>query len=96
MLQLKKDKDTDYVPSWKSEEVYTSKLKTLSTAFLHSINLSWYRMGIKFDKDSLAVKQSNYQTKIVNAYTVYDLDACQKFLLTISNKKNPCLVQLFQ
>ena len=32
-------------------------------------------MGIKFDKDPLAVEQNNYLTKIVNVYIVYDLDA---------------------
>ena len=31
-------------------------------------------MGIKFDKDLLAVEQNNYVTKIVNAYIVYGLD----------------------
>ena len=35
-------------------------------------------MGIKFDKNSLAVKQNNYLIKIVNAYVVYDLDAWPK------------------
>ena len=47
----------------------------LYTAFLHSIKLSWYRIGIKFDKDPLAVEQNNYLTQIVNVYIVYDLDA---------------------
>ena len=32
-------------------------------------------MGIKLNKDPLAVKQSNYSTKIVNFYILYDLDA---------------------
>ena len=32
-------------------------------------------MGIKFDKDALAVEQNNYATKIVNAYIIYDVDA---------------------
>ena len=32
-------------------------------------------MGIKFDKDPLAVEQNNYASKIVNIYIVYDLDA---------------------
>ena len=32
-------------------------------------------MGIKFDKDPLAVEQNNYASKIVNVYIVYDLDA---------------------
>ena len=51
--------------------VYTSKLKPLYTAFLHGIKLSGYRMGIKFEKDPLAVEQNNYATKIVSAYIVY-------------------------
>ena len=33
---------------------------------------------IKFDKDPLAVEQNNYLTKIVNVYTVCDLDAWQR------------------
>ena len=38
-------------------------------------------------KDSLAVEQNNYTTKIVNAYTVYDLKAWP-------NLKIACLVRL--
>ena len=34
-------------------------------------------MGIKFDKNPLAVEQNNYATKIVNAYIVFDLDTWQ-------------------
>ena len=32
-------------------------------------------MGKKFNKDSLAVKQNNYVTKIVNACIIYELNA---------------------
>ena len=39
-LELKKDESTDYVLSWKSKGAYTSKRKTLCTAFLHKIKLS--------------------------------------------------------
>ena len=74
-LELKKDKGTDYVLSWKSNGVYNSKLKPLYTAFLHSIKLSGYKMGIKFDKDPLAVEENNYLTKIVNVYILYELAA---------------------
>ena len=66
VLELKKDKDTDYVLSWKSNEVFNSKLKPLYTALLNSIK-NW--------QDPLAVEQSNYLSKIVNAWIVYDLDA---------------------
>ena len=32
-------------------------------------------MGIKFDKDLLAIEKNIYLIKIVNVYIVYDLDA---------------------
>ena len=67
-LELKKDKSTDSVLSWKSKGVFNSKLKPLYTAFLHSINFSEYRIRIKFDKDPLVVEQSSYLTKILNVY----------------------------
>ena len=65
-LEMKKDKGIDYVLSWKSNGVYNSKLKPLYTAFLHSIKLSGYKMGIKFDKDPLAIEENNYASKIVS------------------------------
>ena len=65
-LQLKKDEGTDYVLRWKSKGVYNCKLNSLNTTFLHSINLSEFKMGIKFDKDHLAVEQDNYLREISN------------------------------
>ena len=53
-------KKRHYVLSWKSNGVYNSNLKPLYTAFLHSIKLFGYKMGIEFDKDPLAVEQNNY------------------------------------
>ena len=55
-VELKKDKGTDYILSWKSKGAYNSKLKSLYTALLHRIKRSGYRMGIKFDKGPLAVR----------------------------------------
>ena len=75
MLELKKDKYTDDVLSWKLKGVFNSKLKPLDIAFLHSIKLYEYILRIKFDKDPLAVDQKNYLTKIVNLHIAYDLDA---------------------
>ena len=49
-------------------------------------------MGVIFDKDSLAVEQNNYLTKIVNAYIVYDLDAWPRNSTSNSKSKN-CLFQ---
>ena len=45
---------------WKSKEVYSFKLYI--TAFLHSIKLSGYKMGIEFDKDPLDLEQKYYTT----------------------------------
>ena len=39
-LELKKDKGTHYVLSWKSMGAYNTKLKSLYNAFLYSIKLS--------------------------------------------------------
>ena len=69
-LELKRDKVTDYVLSWKSNGAYNFKRKSLYTAFLHSIKISGYKTGIKFDKHPLAVEQNNSFTKIVNVYMV--------------------------
>ena len=74
-LEIKKDKGTDYVLSWKLKRVFNSKLKPLYASFLDSIKLSEYRIGVKFDKVPLAIEQNNYLNKIVNVYIVYDLDA---------------------
>ena len=51
-------------------------------------------MGIKFEKDPLAVEQKNYASKIVNVYIVYDLYAWSRILLTISNLRTVYLKQL--
>ena len=64
-LELNKDKSTDYVLSWKSKGICTSKLKPLHTSLLHSIKFPGYKKGIEFDKDPLAVEQNNYATKIM-------------------------------
>ena len=66
-LELKKYKGTNYVLNWKLMPMYT--------AFLHSMTLSGYRTGTKFNKGLLAVEQNNYLNKIINVYIVYDLDA---------------------
>ena len=55
-----------------------SKLKSLYIVFLHSTKLSVYRMGIKFDKDPLALEQNKYLSKIVNVYSAYYLDVWPK------------------
>ena len=48
-------------------------------------------MGIKFHKDTLAVEQNNYLTKIVNTHIVCELDTWPK--LSLNNFKiKICLI----
>ena len=89
-LDLKKDRDTDYLLSWKSKGVYTSKFKPLYTAFFHSIKFSRHKVGIIFDKDPLVIDQNNYTTKKVNVSIVFDLDTWPKILRNNFKLKN-CL-----
>ena len=56
MLECKKNKDTDYVLSRKSNREYTSKFTTLHNSLLHSIKFYENKVRIKFDKDPLAVE----------------------------------------
>ena len=49
-------------------------LKSLYTAFLHSVKPSKYRIGIKIDEDLLAVEKKCL-TKTVNTSIVSDLHA---------------------
>ena len=59
-LELKKKhKGSDYVLICKSKGVFNSKVKPLYTAFLNSIKISEYRIGITFEKDPLAVELNN-------------------------------------
>ena len=65
-------------------------------------------MFLKHDKDTLVVGQSNYATKIVNVYMVYELDTWSKipfnnfklkncfFTNTVKNsgKKSMCIVAM--
>ena len=56
------------------------------------MKLSGYKVGIKFDKDLLAVEQKNCATKIVKVYIVFNLDVWTRnpinnFKLKNSDKK---------
>ena len=64
-LHLKKDKDTSYILIFKSQKVYRSALSPQHLAFLHNMNLSGQRIGIKLNKNPLVKEQNKYSTKIV-------------------------------
>ena len=56
MLELKKDKDTEYVISWKSKGVYNSKLTALHGTFLPNIKYFGSKIGIRFINTPLVVE----------------------------------------
>ena len=45
-------------------------------------------MGKRFDKDPSAVEQNNYETTIVNAYIIYEVDTLPKNSLNNFTLKN--------
>ena len=93
-LKSRKDGNTGHVVSWKAKEVFNSKLKSLYTAFLHSLKLAEYRIEIKFDQDSIAAERNDYLAKDVNVYIVYGLDAWPRNYTNISNLRIAYLKQL--
>ena len=92
VLELKIDKSTDYILTWKSNGVYNSKRKPLCTTT--SIKLSKYTMGIWFDKDHLGVKLNSYLNKNRNIFIVYALVAWPRNPIIISNLRIAYLKQL--
>ena len=64
VLDLKKTKEIIIFSVENQMGVYSSKRKSLYTAFLDSINFSGYRIRIKFDKDSLVVEQKITWSKL--------------------------------
>ena len=87
-LELRKDKSTEYVLSWKSKAVYTPKLTILYTVFLYSVKFG-YKLRKKINKEPLVAEQSN-TSKILNAHIVSDLDTWPNNLYRKFLRKN-CL-----
>ena len=88
-LELK-DRDTNYFLVGYQKGQYTSKLKPLYTAFLHSVKLSGYKVGITFDMDPLAAEKNNYAFKTVHACIICNLNAWLRNLTT-NFKLKSCL-----
>ena len=90
-LDLKKDKDTEYIVAQKSKELFKSRLEPLYKAFLPNIKRFGYKIRMQFNKTALVVQDNNYSHKIVDVYIAYDLDYCPRNLLNNSvdsdNKK---------
>ena len=74
VLELKKDKCTEYIIGWNSKGLSNSKLMALHGAFLSNIKYFRKKIGIQFSSTPLVIEQNIYTTKIVNVYIVYDLE----------------------
>ena len=73
VLELKKDKGTEYIISWKSKGIYNSKLIALHGAFLPSVKYFRNKIEIQSNSTPLVIEQNSYAKKIVNVYIIYDL-----------------------
>ena len=74
MLELKIDKRTDYIISWKSKGLYNSKLIALHGAFLPNVKHFGVKIGRQLNNTPLVIEEINYASGIVYADIVYDLD----------------------
>ena len=68
--------------------MYNSKVKALRGTFLPNVKYFWNKIGIQFNNPALVIEQSNYATRIVNNYIVYDLDNWTKKSLRNFTLKN--------
>ena len=59
VLELKNDKGTEYIISWKSNRWYNSKLKTLHGAFLSNAKYFGKKIGIQFNNTTLGIEPKN-------------------------------------
>ena len=64
MLELKKDKDTDYVIRWKWKGLFKLEIFPLHGAFLPNIKYFEYKIGIQFNNTPLVAEQINYMNKL--------------------------------
>ena len=69
-------------------------LELNEVAFLHCIKFFEYKMKMKFNKDPLALELKNYLTKIVNVYSVYELNAWPRNSTNISGLRIAYLERL--
>ena len=92
MIEFKKDKSPDYVTGWKLKELDNSRLIALHGAFYYH-KMFRKKIGIQFDNTLFIIEQNKCTKKIVNVYSVYDLDIWPKSPLTNCTLKN-CLVLL--
>ena len=94
MLELKIDKGTDYIISWKSKGLYKSKLIALHGAFLPYVKHFGVKIGRELNNTPLVIEEINYAPGIVNVYIVYDLDNWPKNPLRNFTLKIFCLERL--
>ena len=75
VLELKVDKGTEYVISWKSKDLNRFKVLSLHGAFLPSIKYFVHKIVIQFNNTTLVVEQNIYVIKTVSAFIIFDLDS---------------------
>ena len=69
-----KDNNTrsEYVISWRSKGLYTTKLPPVNNDLLPNKVYFNRKIALEFDSTPLIVDQNNFIAKTVNVYIVYD------------------------
>ena len=66
VLELKIDKDTEYIIGWKSEGRCNSKFISLHGAFLPNVKFFVNKIGIQFNNASLVIEQNYHKSRTGN------------------------------
>ena len=71
-----------------SKDLFDWKLLPLNDVFLPNKKYFGHKIGLQLNNTPLVVEQSNYETKNLNAYIVYNLDNWPKNPLRNFTSKN--------
>ena len=69
---------TEYIISWRSKGLYTTKLAPINTDILHNIVYFNRKIALKLNSTPLILDRNSYIAKIVNVCIVCDLDYWRK------------------
>ena len=69
---------TEYIISWRSKGLYTTKLTPINTDILPNIVYFNRKIALKLNSTPLILDRNSYIAKILNVYIVFDLDYWQK------------------
>ena len=90
VLELKFDKNAEYIISQKSKRIYNSKIIALHGAFLPNLKYFRHKIGIQYSSSLLFIEKNNYATKVVNVNRkMSNIIVKSSFMIQIINQNIP-------